>query len=159
MARSALLCRTAALLAVCSAVLHGLSLLHPLHRVLAAVMVAMLAACLYCAYELWTRDTLRAWVVLAVMNLAMVAVHLPMAGGHQHGGLAAVAGPAPAVLQWATAVAVVEALLAATVVFLRTRTLGAACQSGTHGHSGTDEFRGTTGGPIGGDVDRLPGPG
>ena len=63
-------------LAVTSAVLHGASL--------SVLTFAMAAACLYCAYELWRFDTVRSWVLVAVMNIAMIAVHLPLMGHHGH---------------------------------------------------------------------------
>lgn len=142
--------RIGALLAVGSAALHGASL-EPAQPGITALTVVMVAACLYCAYELWTRDTLRGWVLVAVMNLAMVAVHLPMTGVHHHGG--GTAG-APTPMQLATVVAIVEVLLAATVLFVRTRGLGPGvavpCQSGIH------DTR--TGRPAGSDLDRLPEP-
>ncbi|PRC50031.1 hypothetical protein C6A85_71625, partial [Mycobacterium sp. ITM-2017-0098] len=66
-----------ALLAVSSAVLHASSL-NP-------VALAMAAACLYCAYELWRFDSVRSWVLVAVMNIAMIGLHLVTTGGHHHG--------------------------------------------------------------------------
>ncbi len=101
------------LLAVSSAVLHASS---P-----SILTVAMAAACLYCAYELWRFDTVRSWLMVAVMNLAMIAVHIPMTG-HRHGG--AVAAPTVDMgmaMQLATVVALAEILFAATVLFVRTR--------------------------------------
>ncbi len=149
---STVVARAGALLAVGSAVLHGAALGQAGPGV-AVVTVVMLVGCLYCAYELWTHDTVRSWVLVAVMNLVMVGVHLPMTGGHSHGAgspLASTAGPTP--MQLATGVAIVEVLLAATVLFVRTRTLGsaAACQSGIHDAG--------TGRPAGRDLDRLPEP-
>lgn len=107
-----------ALLAVSSAVLHGISL--------GAVALAMAAVCLYCAYELWRFDSVRSWVLVAVMNIAMIGVHLVSTGGHHHGAAAsALAAPATVdmgvAMGLATAVAVVEILFAATVLFVRTR--------------------------------------
>lgn len=144
--------RAGALLAVGSAVLHGASL-GPANPAVAALTVAMLVGCLYCAYELLTRDTVRSWVLVAVMNLVMIGVHLPMTGAHHHGG-----GPAAAAtpMQLATVVAIVEVLFAATVLFVRTRALDpgvvVSCQSGLH-DSGP-----ITGRPAGRDLDRLPEP-
>ncbi|MFB1294125.1 hypothetical protein ACAG24_001295 [Mycobacterium sp. pW049] len=103
-----------ALLAVSSAVLHASS---P-----DVLTVAMAAACLYCAYELWRFDTVRSWLMVAVMNVAMIAAHIPMTG-HRHGG-----GPGAAAtidvgvaMQLATAVAFTEIVFAAGVLFARTR--------------------------------------
>ncbi|KMO70271.1 hypothetical protein [Mycolicibacterium chlorophenolicum] len=141
----------AALLAVGSAVLHGGSLPGVTSPWLAALTVAMVAGCLFCAYELLTRDTVRAWVLVAVMNLAMIGAHLPMPAGHHHGGLGA-AGAAS--LHPATVVAVLEVALAAAVLFLRTRalapTVGAACQSGPH------DLGASPGRQVGRNLDRLP---
>jgi len=78
--------RVGAGLAVSSAVLHGLSLGHVANLAVAVLMVAMIAGCLYCAYDLWLRGTVRAWVLVASMNLAMIAIHLPMLSSHHHGG-------------------------------------------------------------------------
>ncbi|MDA2894032.1 hypothetical protein PDG61_24205 [Mycolicibacterium sp. BiH015] len=103
-----------ALLAVSSAVLHASS---P-----GVVTIAMGAACLYCAYELWRFDTVRSWLMVAVMNVAMIAVHIPMTG-HRHGG-----GQGPVTrldmamaMQLATAVAFAEIVFAAAVLYVRTR--------------------------------------
>ena len=134
--------------------LHGGSLPGVTNPWLAGLTVAMIAGCLFCAWELLTRDTVRAWVLVAVMNLAMIGAHLPMPAGHHHGGLGA-AGSAS--LHPATAVAVVEVLLAAAVLFVRTRALAptaaAACQSGSH------DLGASPGRPLGRDLDRLPGSG
>jgi len=82
----------------------------------------MAAACLYCAYELWRSDTIRSWLMVAVMNLAMIAVHIPMTGHHHGAGASAPAGVDMSMaMQMATAVAVTEILFAATVLFVRTR--------------------------------------
>lgn len=141
----------AALLAVGSAVLHGGSLSDTTSPWLAALTVAMIAGCLFCAYELLSRDTVRAWVLVAMMNLAMIGAHLPMPAGHHHGGLGA-AGAAS--LHPATVVAVLEVMLAAAVLFVRSRALaptaGPACQSGTH------DLGASPGRQVGRDLDRLP---
>lgn len=146
--------RAAALLAAASAVLHGGALPGMTNPWLAGLTVAMIAGCLFCAGELLIRDTVRAWVLVAIMNLAMIGAHLPMPAGHHHGGLAAAAAGS---LPPATAVAVVEVLLAAAVLFVRTRalapTVAAACQSGPH------DLGASPGRPAGRDLDRLPGSG
>ncbi|QZY46012.1 hypothetical protein HZU38_07400 [Mycolicibacterium vanbaalenii] len=101
-------------LAVTSAVLHGASL--------SVLTFAMAAACLYCAYELWRFDTVRSWVLVAVMNIAMIAVHLPLMGHHGHTATpGAGMGTTMAV---ATVVAAAEIMLAAAVLFARTRAPG-----------------------------------
>ena len=48
------------------------------------LLAAMIVACVYCARDLWLRGTLRAWCVVGLMNIAMIAVHLPMPA-HHHG--------------------------------------------------------------------------
>ena len=53
-----------------------------------ALLATMIVACLYCARELWRDGTERAWVVVALMNLAMIALHLP-APAHHHGATSA----------------------------------------------------------------------
>jgi hypothetical protein len=150
---SALVGRSGALLAVCSAVLHGASL-GPANPRIAVLTVAMIIGCLYCAYELLTRDTVRSWVLVAMMNLVMIGAHLPMPGGHHH-GVGTVGGSAASPMQLATVVAIGEVLLAVTVLFVRTRALTPAvvgpCQSGPHDS-------GTTGRSAGRDLDRLPEP-
>lgn len=121
--RSAVIARRAAAgLAATSAVLHGL-MLGDVGTVAAAVLMAgMAGACLYCARELWLAGTTRAWCLVAVMNLAMVAVHLPVSAGH-HGRHVAVdaAVPPSTIMTVATALAITEVVIAATVLWCRTR--------------------------------------
>jgi hypothetical protein len=112
-------CRAGAALAIGSAVLHGLSLDVGHGAVVVALTLAMAGACLYCAADLWTRGTERAWVLVAVMNLAMIGVHLPMAA-HHHGAIGA-AAPTSAAMTAATLVAVIEVLLATAVLAVRSR--------------------------------------
>ncbi|WP_235733905.1 hypothetical protein [Mycolicibacterium austroafricanum] len=97
-----------------SAVLHGASM--------SVLMFAMAAACLYCAYELWRFDTVRSWVLIAVMNIAMIAVHLPLLGHHGH-TVAPGAGMGTTMAA-ATVVAAAEIMLAAAVLHARTRAPG-----------------------------------
>ena len=72
-----------AALAVGSAGLHAAMLGHAAGPVAGALLAAMIAACLYCAVDLWRNGTVRAWVVVALMNLPMIGLHLP-APGHHH---------------------------------------------------------------------------
>lgn len=147
----------AALLAVSSAVLHGASLGSLGHPGVALLTVVMLVGCLYCAYELLTRDTLRAWVLVALMNLAMIGVHLPMTGAHAHGDQAvAVSASAATPMHLAAVVAIVEVLLAATVLLVRTRALASGVLAPCH--SGPHDAGATTGRPARRDLDRLPEP-
>ena len=84
--------------------------------------LVMLTACLFCARELWIRDTLRAWVVVALMNLAMIAIHAPAAAAHHHGGVGAhVPVHHSTVMTLATVLAMAEVVAAAAVLHYRTR--------------------------------------
>ena len=115
--------RACALLAACSAVLHGITILHAAESAAAVLMVGMAAACLYCARELWVQGDLRTWVLVAIMNIAMIGMHAPFASGHQHGGVAVAAMPMhpSGVMTLATALAAVEAVIATAVVYQRSR--------------------------------------
>jgi hypothetical protein len=113
--------RACALLAASSAVLHTLSLGHASNLAMALVMVGMIAACLFCAHDLWTRGTSRAWVLVATMNVAMIALHMPTAS-HRHGDVTAGSAPAlPAAMAVATVIAVVEVIVAVAVLAHRSR--------------------------------------
>ena len=76
----------------------------------AGLLATMIAGCLYCARELWRDGTARAWVVVALMNLAMIALHLP-APGHHHGPSNAAAPPST-LMAVATLVALTEVVAA-----------------------------------------------
>ena len=114
--------RACAVLAACSAVLHGFSLTHATNLASAGLTVAMLAACLFCVRDLWAGGTLRAWVLVALMNLAMIAMHTPGAAAHHHhtGVTNAPAHHSP-IMTLATTLAAVEVVLAAVVLSYRTR--------------------------------------
>jgi hypothetical protein len=114
--------RAAAVLAASSAGLHAVMLGHAGSAAFALLIAVMVAACLYCAYELWLSGTVRAWCLVAVMNLAMVAVHLPMSGAHHvtHLDVNAVV-PQSVVMTVATVLSMVEVLIAVGVVCYRTR--------------------------------------
>ncbi len=110
--------RACAALAAISAGLHLAMLGHAANVVAAALLAVMITACLYCARELWRDGTERAWAVVALMNLAMIALHLP-APAHHH---ATAAAPAQSSLMaLATAVAFVEVLAATAVLCGKTR--------------------------------------
>lgn len=87
--------------------------------------VVMLAACVFCARDLWARGTLRAWVLVALMNLAMIASHAPLSATHHHGGSAGAAAPVQlsTVMTLATTLAAVEVIAAAAVLYYRTRAI------------------------------------
>jgi hypothetical protein len=114
--------RSAAVLAAISAALHAVMLGHAGSAAFAVLITVMVGACLYCAYELWSSGTLQAWTLVAVMNLAMVAVHLPMSGAHHvtHVDVDAVV-PQSTIMTTATALSMVEVLIAVGVLCYRTR--------------------------------------
>jgi NADH:ubiquinone oxidoreductase subunit K len=107
-------------LALSSAGLHAAMLGHASNVVAGLLLAAMIAACVYCARDLWLRGTLRAWCVVGLMNIAMIAVHLP-APSHHHGMQAATAGQQSTLMGLATAVAAVEVAVALAVLCYRTR--------------------------------------
>jgi hypothetical protein len=116
--------RACALLAACSAVLHGITSLDTQTPAAAVVMAGMGAACLYCARELWIQGALRTWVLVAVMNIAMIGIHTPFVAAHHHGGrVAAAAMPmhSSGLMTLATSLAAVEAVIATAVVYQRSR--------------------------------------
>lgn len=116
--------RTCAVGAMCSAALHGFSLGQAANAAAAALMVAMIVGCLYCARDLWLHDGLQGWTLVAVMNLVMIAIHLPATSAHHHhgGGSAfAAAAPQSTAMTLATAFAASEAIVATAVLFYRTR--------------------------------------
>jgi hypothetical protein len=114
--------RTCAALALSSAGLHALTLGHASNVVAAALLAAMIVACVYCARDLWVRGTLRAWCVVGLMNIAMIAVHLP-APSHHHGVHAAV-GQQSTLMGLATTIAAIEVAVAIAVLYYRTRRHG-----------------------------------
>jgi hypothetical protein len=113
--------RACALLAAVSAGLHAVMLGHASNAISAALLAVMITACLFCAWELWREGTVRAWVVVALMNLAMIAVHLP-APAHAHHGVAPAGPPTPSTLMaTATLLAVIEVLAAAVALYVVSR--------------------------------------
>ena len=130
--------RACAVLAACSAVLHGITIAHTETAAAAVLLAAMAVACLYCARELWLQSALRTWVLVAVMNIAMIAIHTPFASGHQHGGVADVATVPlhhSTVMTLATALAAVEAVIATAVVYQRSRQRLEVVSTTAHGAS------------------------
>ena len=111
--------RACAVLALSSAGLHAAMLGHASNVVAGVLLTAMIVACVYCARDLWMRGTLRAWCVVGLMNIAMIAVHLPMPA-HHHGVHAAM-GPQSTLMGLATAIAAVEVTVAMAVLYYRTR--------------------------------------
>lgn len=115
--------RACAALAACSAVLHGIALVHATNLAATALTVAMLVACLHCAHDLWVRGTLRGWIVVASMNLVMIAIHVPAPPAHHYGAGVTAAAPHSTVMTLATALAAVEIVVAAAVVCYRIRAI------------------------------------
>lgn len=112
--------RACAALALSSAGLHAAMLGHASNVAAGVLLASMILACVYCARDLWLRGTLRAWCVVGLMNIAMIAVHLP-APSHHHGMQAAAAGQQSMLMGLATAVAAVEVTAAMAVLYFRTR--------------------------------------
>jgi hypothetical protein len=112
--------RACAALAMGSAGLHAAMLGHASNVVAGALLAAMIVACAYCARDLWLRGTLRAWCAVGLMNIAMIAVHLP-APAHHHGMHAATAGQQSTLMGLATTIAAVEVTVAVAVLYYRTR--------------------------------------
>jgi hypothetical protein len=114
--------RACAVLAAGSAGLHAVMLGHAANAAMGVLMAGMIVACLYCARELWEHGALGAWCLVAVMNLAMVAVHLPMSGSHHVTHAVVGAGvPQPTIMTLATALSMIEVLIAVAVLCYRTR--------------------------------------
>jgi hypothetical protein len=118
-ATSVLARRGCAALALSSAALHAAMLGHTSNVVAGVLLAAMIVACVYCARDLWLRGTLRAWCVVGLMNIAMIAVHLP-APAHHH-GVQAAPSPQSTVMGLATAIAAFEVTVAIAVLYYRTR--------------------------------------
>src|ERR1700737_5540260 len=112
--------RACAALALSWAALHAAMLGHASNVVAGVLLAAMILACVYCARDLWLRGTLRAWCVVGLMNIAMIAVHLP-APSHHHGLHSATAGQQSTLMGLATLVAAVEVAAAGAVLYYRTR--------------------------------------
>ncbi|MCV7356486.1 hypothetical protein [Mycolicibacterium fluoranthenivorans] len=110
--------RTCAVVAAGSAALHATMIGHARTPVVAVLIVAMAAACLMCAYELWRGCGVRTWCVVAVMNLAMIAVHWSMPT-HHHG--AAAPEQVSGLMTVATTVSLIEAGVATAVLYVLTR--------------------------------------
>ena len=113
--------RTCALVAVCSAVVHGLMLGSSTTPALAILVLAMMGACLFCARDLWTVGSTRAWCLVAVMSLGMIAAHWGAPGHHHTGVINVVAMPASTLMTIATTLSVLEAVAATAVLYVKSR--------------------------------------
>jgi hypothetical protein len=91
--------------------------------VTAVIILAMMATCLYCARDLWVVGSLRAWGLVAVMNLGMIVVHCSIPA-HHHGATltptVAVAQPST-VMMLAIAISAVEVVVATVVLYHHAR--------------------------------------
>src|ERR1700745_2478696 len=103
--------RACAALALSSAGLHAAMLAHSSNVVAGVLLAAMVVACVYCARDLWLRGSLRAWCVVGLMNIAMIAVHLPMPA-HHHGMHQAAMGQQSTLMALATTIAAIEVIAA-----------------------------------------------
>jgi hypothetical protein len=112
--------RACAVLAAGSAGLHAVMLGDAANIAVGVVMAGMIVGCLYCARDLWLRGTLGVWCVVALMNLAMIAIHVPLPAHHHVAGMV-VAGHQPPIMAAATVISLVEAAAAAAVLYYRTR--------------------------------------
>jgi hypothetical protein len=112
--------RVCATFALGSATLHAAMLGQASSVVSGIFLATMVTACVYCAADLWLRGTLRAWCVVGLMNIAMIAAHMPMPA-HHHGVSSVAIGLHSALVGWATAIASVEVLVAIAVLYYRTR--------------------------------------
>ena len=110
--------RACAALAACSAALHAAMLGHSGNLFAGAVLGTMIIGCLYCAGHRWRRGTPGVWCTIALMSLAMIALHTPMPA-HHHDVVAPV--HASAIMSIATLLAVAEVVIAAGVLTVRTR--------------------------------------
>jgi hypothetical protein len=111
--------RACAIGAVCSAAVHGL-MLGAVGGLAAVVVIAMIAACLYCAKDLWSVGSTRAWCLVAVMNLGMVAAHLSIPS-HHHDAVLGRAQAVPALMTVAVSLSLIEAAIATAVLYVKTR--------------------------------------
>jgi hypothetical protein len=111
--------RACAALAAGSAGLHAVMLGHAANIAMGVLMTGMIVACLYCARDLWRRGTPGVWCLVALMNLAMIAVHLP-APSHHHGMHVTAGGPS-SLMAVATLISAIEATLAVAVLWFHTR--------------------------------------
>jgi hypothetical protein len=105
-----------------SAAVHGLMLGSVGNPAVAVIVIVMMAACLYCAKDLWLEGSTRAWCLVAVMNLGMVAVHWSMPGHHHETAVTQVqVVPASTLMTVAVSLSLIEAAVATAVLYLRTR--------------------------------------
>lgn len=112
--------RTCALVAASSAALHLVMLGGTANPLAAVVLAAMIVGCLYCAAHLWRRGTPGVWCTIALMSLAMIALHTPMPA-HRHGAQALAPAATSALMTTATLLALIEVVIAAAVLTVRTR--------------------------------------
>lgn len=107
--------RIAAALALLSAVMH---LRTGVTDVTSAVVAAMAMLCVYCVVDLLRSGGNRAWVMVAVTSAGMLLAHSSFPAHHH-------AANQTSTMTMASAVATIELVLAASVVFFRTRRIPA----------------------------------
>lgn len=86
------------------------------------LFAVMIVGCLYCAHDLWQRGTPGIWCAVALMNLAMVALHTPTPAHHHGGGTAA--DPVlvqPTLMNLTVLLAFTEVVIAGAVLYYCTR--------------------------------------
>jgi hypothetical protein len=113
--RALALGRAAAGLALASALVHLLLL--DAASLGSAVMVLMALACLPCGWHLWRSPSASVWRFTAVVDAAMLVLHLQMLGGSS--SHAAHHGSAPTSLMWLGVGLVGGQLALATAAILR----------------------------------------
>ncbi|WP_051179783.1 hypothetical protein [Nocardia concava] len=83
---------------------------------LLALLTELTLACLVCAWHLWNRPTVRAWILGAGMNLVMLTGHVILIRTGQH------PNPPAALLAWAAVGSGLE--LAVAIAAIRVRGSG-----------------------------------
>ena len=102
-----------------SALLHLAMITSVAQPVSAVIIGAMATACLYCARDLWLRDSMRTWCVVVVMNGGMIAAHWSLPGCHSPVAAATVAPSS--LMTVATCLAAIEAAAAVAVMWRTAR--------------------------------------
>lgn len=113
--------KAAAAMAFCSALLH-LAMVGQSDGAAGVVPAVMAVVCLVCAAELWRSGSVRSWLSVAVMGLAMVAAHWSLPGcGHSGAAPADELSSPSALAVAATVLALVESVVAAAVLIRHTQ--------------------------------------
>jgi hypothetical protein len=115
--RALALGRVAAVLALASAAVHLLLL--DARSLGSVVMVLMAAVCLPCAWHLWRSPTGSVWRVTAMVDAAMLVLHLQMLGTPEHAMPGMSAAGHPDGLMWLGLGLVTAQLAAAALAAVR----------------------------------------